>query len=60
MASEQSGTWGKAIEIPGLGSLNTGVAQISEVSCAPAGGCSAGGFYQDQQQAVQGFVVSHP
>ncbi|HEY3902368.1 MAG TPA: hypothetical protein VGM14_00495 [Streptosporangiaceae bacterium] len=60
VVSEQNGTWGKAIEIPGLGSLNTGVAQISEVSCAPAGGCSAAGFYQDQQQAVQGFVVSHP
>jgi hypothetical protein len=60
VVSEQNGTWGKAIEIPGLGPLNTGVAQIAEVSCAPAGGCSAGGFYQDHQQAGQGFVVSHP
>ena len=60
VVSEQNGTWGNAIEVPGLGSLNTGVAQISEVSCAPGGGCSAAGFYQDQQQAVQGFVVSHP
>jgi hypothetical protein len=60
VVSEQNGTWGPAIEVPGLDSLNAGVAQISEVSCAPEGGCSVGGFYQDHRLAAQGFVVSHP
>lgn len=60
VVSEQDGTWGQAIEVPGLASLTSGIAQISEVSCAPGGGCSVGGFYQDHQRAVQGFVVSHP
>jgi hypothetical protein len=60
VVSEQNGIWGNAIEVPGLASLNAGVAQISAVSCAPGGGCSVGGFYQDQQLAVQGFVASHP
>jgi hypothetical protein len=58
LASEQNGTWGKAAEVPGLGALNAGVAQLESVSCGPAGGCSAGGFYQDRQKEVQGFVVS--
>jgi hypothetical protein len=55
---EQNGTWAKAIEVPGLAALNAGVAQVWSVSCAPAGGCAAGGFYQDRQRKVQGFVVS--
>src|SRR6185437_2501684 len=60
VVTEQNGTWGKAIEVPGLASLNTGVAQISNVSCAPGSGCSVAGFFVDHQRKVQGFVASHP
>ncbi len=61
VAVESHGRWGKAIEVPGLGTLNKGgEVLISEVSCAPAGGCAAGGFYQARrgQGHYQGFVVS--
>ncbi|HEY1919204.1 MAG TPA: hypothetical protein VGH27_26845 [Streptosporangiaceae bacterium] len=47
------GTWGRAQELPGTAALNTGrYASVHSVSCAPAGGCSAGGYYSssgDQQ-----------
>ena len=38
------GTWGKAKEVPGTATLNTGGgAWIISLSCASAGNCSAGG-----------------
>ncbi|HEX6933174.1 MAG TPA: hypothetical protein VF162_13595 [Streptosporangiaceae bacterium] len=59
VAVERNGRWGKAIEVPGLGLLNKGGGvYISEVSCAPAGTCSAGGSYTDRHHHFQGFVVS--
>jgi hypothetical protein len=58
VATEQSGTWGKAMEVPGLASLNAGVAQVNSVSCDAAGNCAGGGYYQDRHRNVQGFVVS--
>ncbi len=59
VASEQDGVWGQAIEVPGLGGLNRGGdAQLRSVSCAPAGGCAAGGNYADRRHHFQGFVVS--
>lgn len=59
MASEWRGVWGKAIEIPGLGTLNTGGnAQVLSVSCAPAGNCVADGFYEDRSSHSYSFVVS--
>jgi hypothetical protein len=40
------GTWGKAIQVPGMTALDQGGrAGISAVSCASAGNCSAGGTY---------------
>src|SRR5258706_343442 len=43
--------WGRAIEVPGLGTLNAGgEAQVSVVSCASAGNCAAGGFYPDRSR----------
>ena len=42
------GTWGEAREVPGLAALNQGgFANITSVSCASAGNCSAGGLYID-------------
>jgi hypothetical protein len=58
VVSQASGTWGKAIEVPGTAALNTGgSADVTSVSCAPAGNCSAGGFYTDSS-GQQAFVDS--
>src|SRR6516164_2713035 len=44
--SEVNGTWHKAIAIPGIVGLNPGgFAVVASVSCASAGNCSAGGYY---------------
>src|SRR5215470_13113987 len=52
-------SWGRAIEVPGLGALNDGGrAQVLQVSCASAGNCAAGGYYRDRHGHGQGFVVS--
>jgi hypothetical protein len=62
VADEVKGTWGAAREV--AGSLNTdGLADISSVSCASAGNCSAGGFYTvldtaEDNAYSQAFVVS--
>ena len=54
-----AGTWGTAIEVPGLAALNVrGAAEVDSVSCKSAGNCSAGGFYTDDSGRTQGFVVS--
>ena len=44
------GSWGRAINVPGLGALvrgNGGGTQVNSVSCASAGNCVAGGSYWD-------------
>ena len=43
--SESAGTWGTAEDLPG--SLNTD-AGLNSISCASAGNCSAGGYYDAQ------------
>ena len=58
VVSERRGRWGTAIEVPGLGALNTGGAQVTSVSCASADNCAAGGYYRDRRSRFQGFVVS--
>jgi len=59
VVSERNGVWGRAIEVPGLGTLNAGgTADVVSVSCAAAGNCAAGGDYLDQDGHQQGFVVS--
>ena len=41
-----AGSWGRAIEVPGLGALNKGLeAEVSSVSCASPGYCAGGGYY---------------
>jgi hypothetical protein len=63
VVSEKNGRWGKAIEVPGSGALNTaGFAQIVSVSCTSAGYCAAGGMYSGPGAAgnQQPFVVSRP
>jgi hypothetical protein len=59
VVSEVKGRWGKAEEVPGTAALNKGgQAGITSVSCAPAGSCSAGGYYDDKTGGQQAFVVS--
>ena len=58
VAVPAAGSWGGAIEVPGLGALNTGEgARVVSVSCASAGNCAAGGHYQSRH-SQQGFVAS--
>jgi hypothetical protein len=57
---EKNGVWGKETTVPGLGALNKGSSLgVSSVSCASAGSCVAGGFYQEAGSgyALQGFVT---
>jgi D-alanine-D-alanine ligase-like ATP-grasp enzyme len=59
VVSEVKGRWGKAQEVPGTAALNKGgQAGITSVSCAPAGSCSAGGYYDDSSGDQQAFVVT--
>jgi hypothetical protein len=59
VVNEVNGTWRTAIEVPGTAALNRGgSAAIDSVSCAPAGSCSASGYYTDSSGNQQAFVVS--
>jgi hypothetical protein len=59
VVKEVNGTWGKAREVPGTVALNTGgFADLTSVSCASAGTCSAGGVYSDGSGHQQAFVVT--
>ena len=56
--SQQNGTWGAAIEVPGTAALNQGGdAQVASVSCPSPGNCSAGGSYRSRGGRSRAFVV---
>jgi len=62
-AARAAGSWGRAIEVPGLGALNKGadaldLTGVSSVSCSRAGNCVADGDYRDQHRHHHGFVAS--
>src|SRR6185437_3251630 len=56
--SEVNGTWGNALEIPGIAALGGGTdaASASAVSCATAGNCAAGGVYDDSNPTPAAHV----
>jgi hypothetical protein len=57
VVSEKNGSWGRAIEVPGLAALNNGsYVGIDSVSCASAGNCAVTGHYDNG--APEAFVVS--
>jgi hypothetical protein len=56
VVSETHGTWGTAQEVAGLATGTS--AQISTLSCATAGNCSAGGNYDTTSPGYQPFVVN--
>jgi hypothetical protein len=59
VVSQVNGTWGDAIEVPGIAALNQGrTADPFAVSCASAGNCGAGGQYMDSSGRRQALVVS--
>jgi hypothetical protein len=61
VASKVNSTWGKAKEIPGTATLNTGGnARTAAVPCASAGNCDAGGDYSDSTGNSLVFVASGP
>jgi hypothetical protein len=58
VVSQKSGTWGHALTVPGLRALNKGnSAEVTSVSCAAAGSCTAVGTYWDTGHHDQGFVT---
>src|SRR5271166_6370023 len=59
-AARPAGSWGTAIEVPGLGALNKGgFAEVTSLSCTSAGDCAAGGLYAGRRfNAGEAFVVS--
>ena len=58
VASQVNGTWGNAIEAPGTAALNVGMrGAITSVSCASAGNCAAGGYYDGSSGETQAFVI---
>jgi hypothetical protein len=59
VVSERRGAWHRAIEVPGLGALNTGGdAGVRAVSCASPWTCAAVGYYANRSGHLhyQGFV----
>jgi hypothetical protein len=59
VATELSGKWDSAIEVPGSAALNKDDdSYIYDVACASPGNCSAGGFYKDTAMFIQPFVVN--
>ena len=59
VVTETNGAWGQAEEVPGLAALNTGgQADVTSVSCAGTGDCSAGGNYLVGFVQQHGFVVN--
>jgi hypothetical protein len=58
VVNEQSGSWGNAIEIPGLAALNTsGAATPEAISCGAATSCVVGGAYGIAANENQAFVA---
>ena len=58
MVNQTGVTWGNAIPIPALISLNTGgFAEGTSVSCASAGNCAVTGFYNNGAGPAGGIGV---
>lgn len=57
-ANEASGTWHRALEVPGTSALNVkGSAQVDAVHCPVARDCAAAGDYLSKSGAAEFFVV---
>jgi hypothetical protein len=59
VVNEVKGTWGKAVKVAGLSTLNTGNdAELQTVDCPSAGNCVAGGFYTTANGRQLALVTS--
>ena len=64
LVSQSKGVWDRAINVPGLVSLNVGnshvgkSASVDSISCARVGDCSAGGQYTAKDGLLEAFVVT--
>ena len=59
VATESSGAWSGAVEVPGSGQLNVShVGAAAEVSCPAAGDCALVGIYADASQHFQAYADS--
>lgn len=62
VVSQANGSWGKAIEVPGMAALNVNRgARVTAISCAAPGECAAGGYYNTTRcygSDCGAFVVS--
>jgi hypothetical protein len=60
VATETSGVWASAIEVPGTAALNAaGYAGVGTISCPQAGYCTLGGyFYLSSDYTLQAFVAT--
>jgi hypothetical protein len=58
VVSETNGSWGNAMEVPGMATLDTyGGGTLSSLSCGAPGECAAGGSYHGPH-GFKAFVVS--
>jgi hypothetical protein len=57
VASERNGRW-TTLEVPVIGLANSGNADTISVSCPTASSCGAGGYYTDDSNRGQAFVVN--
>ncbi len=64
VVSARNGSWGRAVEVPGLAALNEdGNAEVTSVSCGSPGYCAAGGYYGNHGSnyvvtSGRGFLVT--
>ena len=59
IVGEKDGTWGTAMAIPGLESLNLGhTSYMQTISCVTTGNCGASGTYSDASGNAQSFLVN--
>ncbi len=58
--SETNGSWGNAVEVPGIARLDHHHgARVTSISCAAPGECAAGGFYYyERSYWTRAFVVN--
>jgi hypothetical protein len=57
LISERAGTWGSAVQMPGIASHNRGSStEIYSISCNSLGTCSAGGYYENDASRELAFV----
>jgi len=56
--SEVDGVWGSPLQVPGVAGFSTrAFSGVGAASCATAGNCAVGGFYQDSPGNLQAFVA---